>query len=821
MRANSYPLALSAAVGSVFLDSAPLAQESADGLVIDEIVVTAQRRTENLSEVPISISVFDAETIDQTGVQELRELSEYIPNVVFAKRTEFSSQIIIRGVGANSRNLGFDTRVGVYLDGVYLGQSPALNQDLLDLERVEVLRGPQGTLFGKNTVAGAISLISRKPDENLSADVTANVFNYNGLELRGIVNIPASDSVSTRISVSHRERDGYITNVWDTSHVPTTANFAIGGTPTFDVPLCDSLGGSTPPGCMGAMVGPDTSPNTSRKLNDVDTQSYRAQLRIQPNDKLDINFAIDRLKSDNHAPVGTALTDTFGSTVDRFAPGFLDVSISEDVWQKRDLYGANLNIDYALHNGFSLKSITAFRDTEINAQSDFDHSAIDYGFANYTDAYEQMTQEFQLVSPNNADLKYVAGLYYYNQDGNSIRHWHIGDAGWLFGLIPGTAISNWGDVKTDSWAVFFNGTYDFADQWRLGFGFRYSDETKDVIYSLDGTQSGIFGIGTTPPGGYADSQTYTNLSPTLSLSYAINGGTNVYGRYSTGFKSGGYNLDFITQDYLDAGISFQDETVESFELGLKGRVLDNRLSFNIAAFLTRYEDYQVNQFLDLGFDPVTETQMTSIRITNAAGVESSGLELEASFHASDNLTFSGSLGMLDAKFDDFPGGMSIAIADPTIPGGIRRDPVNAAGNRLPFAPEISATFGIQHYLTIDVLDSDFLVRLDVLHTGDYFTTIENESTRDLTGTHGATFTFDIDSFGTPNTIEWGHVDAITTINGRIGLIDADGAWDVYLWGRNITDESEYVDYRRDGLGTLFGVPMTPRTLGIEASYHFN
>ena len=364
-----------------------MAQETADDFVIDEILVTAQRRTEKLIEVPIAISVFDAETIYQTGVQELRELSEYIPNVTFSQLTEFQSQIVIRGVGANSRNLGFDSRVGVYMDGVYLGQSPALNQDLVDLDHIEVLRGPQGTLFGKNTVAGAVSLISKKPDGDLSADVTANIFNYNGLELKGVANIPFSDSVSARISVSHRERDGYISNVWDTSHVPTTANFVIGGTPSFDVPLCDSLGGTTPPGCAAALVGPDTPPNTNGKMNNVDTQSYRVQLRIQPNDKLNINFAIDGLKSDNNALVGTALTDTFGSTVDRFAPGVLDISISEDVWTKRDIFGANLNIDYALDNGFNFRSITAFRDTEINYQNDSDYSALDFLYVNYTDRF--------------------------------------------------------------------------------------------------------------------------------------------------------------------------------------------------------------------------------------------------------------------------------------------------------------------------------------------------------------------------------------------------------------------------------------------------
>ena len=153
-------LLICAAISSALLSTATIAQE-ADDLAIEEILVTAQKRSESLQEVPIAISVFSADSIDQTGVQELRDLTEYIPNVTITQGTDFGAQINIRGVGANSRNIGFDSRVGVYLDGVYLGQGPALNQDLVDLEQIEVLRGPQGTLFGKNTVAGAVNMILR------------------------------------------------------------------------------------------------------------------------------------------------------------------------------------------------------------------------------------------------------------------------------------------------------------------------------------------------------------------------------------------------------------------------------------------------------------------------------------------------------------------------------------------------------------------------------------------------------------------------------------------------------------------------------------
>lgn len=814
----------SALFGSALFSVAAIAQEAED-FAIEEILVTAQKRSESLSEVPIAISVFSSNAIDQTGVQELRDLTEYIPNVTITQGTDFGAQINIRGVGANSRNIGFDSRVGVYLDGVYLGQGPALNQDLVDLDHIEVLRGPQGTLFGKNTVAGAISMISTKPSEEFEGSVTANVFNMDGLELKAMVNIPLGEIVSARFSYSDRSRDGYIKNVYEPDHVPQIFYFphpVVGIIPTtlpLAEPFCSGILGVpiTPPGLCRA-VGPDEEPNTKKLLNNVDTQSYRAQLRITPNEKLDINIAIDGLESDRVMINSEPFTDTFGSTIDRFAPERNQVSYSEDSFETRDIFGANLNIDYALDNGYSFRSITAFRDTEMVHYHDTDTSAIDFLFIDYTDAYEQTTQEFQWISPDDAKFKYVAGFYYYNQDSTTVRDAQTGNAGWLFGAFKGGGAFAYGDVETDSYAFFLNGSYDFNDAWRLGFGFRYSDETKDVVFHLDGTRSGAFAIGTTPPGGYIDSQSYENFAPLLTLSYAMGDNTNIYAKYSTGFKSGGFNLDYVTQADLDAGITFDEETVDSYELGLKTTLLDGRLQLNAAAFIANYDDYQVNQFFDLGFDEATGAQLTSIRITNAAKVDTSGLELEATFNVTANLTVIATLGLLDATFADFPGGTSIEVPNPDIPGDVLKVSVNAKGNDLPLAPSVNATFGFQHYSRFSAVD--LLVRLDVIYTGSYFTTIENEKERTLTGLAPTTLLFDLPSFGIPHTIDYGHVDSFTTLNGRIGLISNSGKWEAYLWGRNLTDKFTYVDMFRDFFGSLSGVALLPRTYGIEATYHF-
>lgn len=515
------------------------------------------------------------------------------------------------------------------------------------------------------------------------------------------------------------------------------------------------------------------------------------------------------------------MTDTFGSTIDRFAPNRLEVSHSERSWEKRDISGLSANVDYDFDNGYSFKSISAWRDIQNIYHNDTDGSAIDVVYVEYTDQYEQLTQEFQLISPDHEKLKYVVGLYYYKQDSTTSRDAVTGNAGWLFGIAPGAVTLNQGTVETDSLAVYMDGSYQVNDRWRLGFGFRYTDETKDTVWHLDGSQTGVFGIGVTPPGGYIDTHADDHFSPALSINYAISDAANIYARYSTGFKSGGFNLDYVTQSDLENGITFDKETVDSFELGLKAGFLDNRLAVNIAAFIANYDDYQVNQFFDLGFDAESGTQLTAIRITNAARVETSGLELEATYVVTDRLTLRGALGLLDASFKDFPGGTSIAVSDPGVPGGIVREPVNAAGNRLPLAAELTATFGAVYLAPIEAWGVNFMARLDVLYTGDYYTGVENEKTRNLTGTHPLTFAFDIASFGIPHQVPYGYVDAFTTLNGRIGLLSADGAWEVYLWGRNLTDESNPIAHSRDFFGTLLALPLMPRTYGIEASYHWH
>lgn len=748
----------------------------------DEIYVTATKRAEKLSEVPIAISVFGDQDVDQTGIRELSELAEYIPNVQISGHTDFRSVVTIRGVGSSSRNIGFDSRVGVYLDGVYLGQSPSVNQELLDLERVEVLRGPQGMLFGKNTVAGAISLITKKPADEFSARVTADIGNLDYREFKGIVNIPLAENVAAKLSVSKTDRDGYIDNI-------TTGN----------------------------------------DLNTKDVLAYRGQLRITPSEKLELNFSFDGLEADNRILVGEPLSDMLGIFPVQVAPEPRTVAFDFDPSEDRSLYGGSADVEYKFDNGFVLKSITGYRNTDATYRNVTDYSPVSVIFIDYTDKFEQTTEELQLISPGGERLNYMFGLYYYNQDADTVRDVTLGSdfheafiapfvapvVAPLLMLDPnnltpdqlaliasvagfgpeGSKVFNRGTVKTESFAGYFNGSYELSDRWKLGFGGRYSVENKDVNWLLDGRNSGSFNIGSTNydpmvggnPSPLINDRTDKFFSPAISLSYQFENGTNVYGKYSSGYKSGGFNLDYINADELAAnsGLEFDKETVDSYEIGAKGTLFDGRMSLNLAAFIANYDNYQVNQFVDLGGG------RTSIRITNAASVETKGVEAEFKFDATENLNIYGSAGYLDATFDSFVGGGA---------GG-----ADASGNRLVNAPEFTGAIGGVYTKPVPSLHSTLLVRADLTHTGDYFTTADSVTTTTLRA--GAQVPF-------------GHIDEVTLLNGRIGLITDNECYEVYLWGRNLTDEDYLVDDFRDFFGTIVNHPAIGKTYGIGLVANF-
>lgn len=735
---------LQAAISSVLLPSAATIHAATEAYALEEVVVTAQKRAERLIEVPISISTISAESIQQTGIKELKEMGDLTPNLQVSQSSDFNSRITIRGVGADSRNIGFDSRVGVYLDGVYMGQSPAANQGLVDLEQVEVLRGPQGTLFGKNTVAGAISLISKKPGDEFEGSLGVNIGNYNNREIQGSVNLPLTDDTSMKVSANKTTRDGYIKNLFN-----------------------------------------------GDKVNERDVVSGRVHLRSQLTPALEMNVSADYLTQDRLGFNGEPLTDTFGLFKPVEGNDKHEIYQNKSLNEDKTLKGGAVTFDYELDNGYSLKSITAYRSTEIIYDAEPDYSAADFLNMFYEDSYKQTTQEFQLISPNESNFKYVLGVYYFRQDSQTDR---VANGGFDavpylgltmadFGIDASQAVVDIdGAVDTESYAVFANGTYDLTERLTLGLGFRYSEETKEVDWSIDGSNSGAFDIATTR---VDDSRTDKSFSPSLSLNYALLEDSYIYARASTGFKSGGYNLDFINSSQVEAGIEFDEETVMSYEIGYKAEFPEQNVRLNMALFYSEFDDYQVNQYIDLGGG------RTALSITNAATVITQGFEMDLTYQPTANLQLTVALGLLDATFDSFPGGGA--------------EGSDASGNELPYAPKLTASLSGQYYYPLPSLGASLLLRADYSYTDEYYITVNNDEGYDL-----------VDG----STVDFGQLDSYGTVSARIGLEDDGGSWSVSLWGRNLTN-SQHLDFsRRDFFGTILAGYAMPRTYGVEMKYNF-
>jgi iron complex outermembrane recepter protein len=735
---------------------------------LDEVVVTAQKRLEPLTDVPISIAVVSEETLLKTGVRQLREISRLAPNLRITAGNDTTTAIRIRGVGANTRNIGFDTRVGVYVDGVYLGQSPAQNVDILDLERVEVMRGPQGTLFGKNTVAGAINLVTRKPGDELELVVRGEYGNLDSHRLSGLANIPLGERLAARVSVIDHHRDGYVRNI-----------------------------------------------TTGSLFAELDSTTVRGQLRYA-GARGEVTFSGDYTEFDRVSFNGAAVTDWSGSVIDTLAPARLEISNNVDNRETREIWGLSATANLQLGRGHSLASTTAYRDTSARRIQDTDYSALDILAVDYPDTYRHFSQELQLSSPDQQRLQYVAGIYLFEERATTEREPVVGtEVGVVltalgnplapFGpAFEGSTIATLGDVDTSSRALYFNATYDLTERLTLGLGARYTHETKDVDFVLSGsvvdlgfTQvpvAALLGVAVGPIVGnrsvasYEDSRSYSDLSRSLSITFALTENANLYARYAEAFKSGGFNVDFVSQNLLDNGLGFETETVKAYEIGIKASVLQDQLRYGLSAYQMDFSDYQINQFIDLG------NNLSAITIRNAASVRSRGVEAELTWLASDRLMLHGAFGTIDARFRSFPGGASARH-----PAGLGAD---LAGNRLPNAPKFTATLAAQYEYPLRGDDRNLVARLDWSYTDGLFTTEDN-----------------VRVSRPGSSIPFGKVGSHSLLGGRIGMEFGNTA-SVSLWARNLLDSKYSLTNGADFFGTIVDFPGAPRTYGVEVAYRF-
>jgi iron complex outermembrane recepter protein len=608
--------------GALLLCStATLAQDLAVSTQIETITVTARKREESLLEVPVSASVVSAAAIEQRGINDVKDILTITPNVSFPDpgSNNITTDIVIRGISTNTRNVGFESGVGVYVDGVYLGRPMAVNQELVGISRVEVLRGPQGTLFGKNNIAGALNIVTTQPSlDDASFGGSLQYAEFNDASASINANLPLGDWVAVRASAFKHDSDGYVRNV------------ATGGRLAND----DAIGGR-----------------------------LQALLAISPNFQL--TLAADYRKDDRNSSFPEVIG---GGTIPGIAdpvPGPYTTALTTDPTEERELWGASVTAEYEFGGGYSLTWLSAYRDNRDHVQNDNDNDALDLFPVNFIDQEEHFSQEIRLASPGGGRFSYIVGLWYLDQEASQYR-----DA---FFPPPTDFLSLTGTVSTKNWAAFADTQFRMTDVLMLGLGMRYTHEEKELS---DFDQQSV-GVGILPlffpsfPGAVAGSRSAEDFSPLVSLNYAFSDNLNGYVRLARGFKSGGWNVDFSQGAVVTAAnsIEFDDETLTSYEIGLKSYLPEARLRLDLAAFYMDYEDQQIQQAVGITF-PITNAGASTIR----------GAELDLTWQATDSVVLSGGLGYADTQFDQF-----------RACGGIG---VDCTGNRLGNAPEWTATVAL-------------------------------------------------------------------------------------------------------------------------------
>ena len=599
-------LACGLSVGPADADQAPLARAagasgpSADTL--DEVVVTARKREESVQDVPISISVLGGDALAAKGIVDIRTFATQVPGLVFSNHADLkTNETSIRGVRSESRSAGQDPSVGYYLDEVYLGGGVSTAIDYFDLQRIEVLRGPQGALFGRNTIGGVISLSTRRPTFSPEGYIEAGVGNYGLLEGRAAVSGPlVADRLAGRLAVSIADRDGYAKNV-----------------------------------------------STGRDVEDLGRKSARASLLFTPGERTELLATFDylRVKQNSNALETYAYSSGAGNLLARFIGGFpgpnrdpYDRRVHGDLDPVEDLeaYGAHLRatVDFG---SVSLVSISGYREHEYYSIYDTEQTVARWTYSSFPESVRRFSQEIRRASAPGENLDWLAGVYFYRQ--HTINNFVGGfgvDALGVLRLPPGFSVSSVGDQETQSYAAFTNVTYRFTPMLSATLGVRYTRDKKDITYNQF-DPIGVIGGSRQ----FTSEKTFSRATPSLTLSYSPSPELLVYGLVANGFKSGGFN-DFIG-DATAAG--FEPEKLWNYELGVKAELLERRLTMNASAFLMRWSDIQLqadNPDTPF-FDPATR---------NAGSAESRGLELEVRYRPAERLSLSLAAAATDAKFTE-------------------------------------------------------------------------------------------------------------------------------------------------------------------------
>ncbi|CAH0992729.1 Vitamin B12 transporter BtuB [Sinobacterium norvegicum] len=598
MQFNKKIIAQSVAIASLSgLSLQAFSQETS--LMLEEVVVTAQKRAESIQDTPISIAAFDEQSIEDRGITNVTDLQSNVPNLQLTPHpnSATTTRAFMRGVGNNDDQITIDPSVAVYIDGVYMARSQGLSMETGDIERVEVLRGPQGSLYGRNATGGAINFITAAPDlEQFGFKQQLTAGSDNLLYSKTAINAPLSDNLAAKITYVNTQKDGFVENL---------------GT------------------------GAD-------HFGDQDRDALRLDVLWQPTEDLSIRYGYDNSNIAD-SPVYIVPTGTPGNNVDRPTQGspFVSGLQNNDV----SIDGNNLTVDWYINDSVQLKSITAYRELDSYTYQDFMTGINPLApteplqtTATNTQQ-DQFSQEIQLLGEAfDSRLEYIVGGYFFKETATGRDQLNIPVA--QAGITDVEQLRNT-NITNTAYAVFAQGTYTpniLEERLHITAGLRWSEDQREADTAFNTTADN----GNTDFGGWASKgdNTFNDFSPSLIAAYDLTDDVNVYGKVGTGYKAGGFSVRSSTPEVFSEG--FAPETLISYELGLKSQLFDNRLRLNAAAFWADYEDIQV----------AIQTQGRYNDVSNAGKATIRGLELDATALITTGLTAVVSYGYLDAQYDE-------------------------------------------------------------------------------------------------------------------------------------------------------------------------
>lgn len=750
--------------------------------VLEEVIVYAQKRAENLQDVPVSVSAFDGKTLAAAGIHKIEDLQSYVPGLSMSE-TANNSNISIRGIFSGA-NQGFEQSVGTYVDGIYHGRSQQTRAPFFDLERIEVLRGSQSILFGNSSIAGALNIVTAKPTNEFEGRVSALYeTELKETEITSFVSGPLNNTVRGRLAVSHRTLDGYIDNI-----------------------------------------------TLNRSEAQRDETNLRGILSWDASDNLEVTFKADfgqfdvigrnlEVVKELPAAAGPFTGLTYGQILTVFGQDQSVLNDTQDYkrsanddFSNNDVQDFVLTLDYALGDA-KLTSITGLSSYDFDEICDCDFTGGNVFLVSQKEKFDQFSQELRLTSAPSKKLEYITGLFFQKSEQDFFDTLLVDNQSIIIPVVNALTQSTNGDFLANTgtprhftqdatrWSAFGQASWAFTDRFTLTSGLRVVNEVKDGLRNL--TITDINGLPLDQPAAtvapllyaglfnvrnhdLADRRSEFQVVPSLRGEFNFNDDSMGYMTITQGEKAGGFDARSNNAVSDGGTFEYENEKATNFELGAKMTLADGAAELNMALFRTNFKDMQVS----------TYDGVLGYNVTNAGEAITQGLELDGRWSASEKLTLNGSLALTDFEFKDYIGECYFGQA-PDASDGVN---CNYAGKTNQFVPDVKAILSADYYHNFS---NGYAINgvLDINYSDDFFT----NPTLD------------------PAQVQ----DAYSLLNARVGLHSPENRWELALLVRNLTDKV-VTPYSIDTplAGANFGAPGTwafikePRTIALQFVLNF-